>query len=158
MTEQGQPPLERCIDFSLWDSACFEWLQQDVAFLQSVLTSAAMMDDSNRLCKQHPGSKMWYHLHRTIADLNHMLGEEEYRLKDSTLNVVLNLSILASALGDYGGLRAHLSGLHSIVRLRGGLQFLLDRPMLHFRINQSVDPLLELSKADLVIASILVGH
>jgi hypothetical protein len=81
---------------------------------------------------------MWHHLNRTIAILNSRLSEEVTHLQDSTLNVVLTLSILACAMGDRAALRAHLSGLYRIVQLRGGISFLLERPMLHFRINQSV--------------------
>ncbi|KAF2441897.1 hypothetical protein P171DRAFT_418755 [Karstenula rhodostoma CBS 690.94] len=133
--EQGKPPLERCIDFTLWDNACFEWLQSDIAFLQSVLTSAAMVDDTNRLSKKQPGNKMWHHLNRTMNILNSRLSNEVTHVQDSTLNVVLTLSILACAMGDHAAVRAHLSGLYRIVQLRGGIAFLLERPMLHFRIN-----------------------
>jgi hypothetical protein len=79
---------------------------------------------------------MWFHLHRTITILNRKLSEEDDYLKDSTLNVVLTLCITACALGDRSSLRAHLMGLQQIVKLRGGLDFLRKRPMLHFRINQ----------------------
>lgn len=113
-----------------------------MAFLHSVLTSASMVDATYRLSKKESGNKMWHHLHRTITVLNRRLNEEDMHLKDSTLNVVLTLCILNCALGDRSGLRAHLAGLHRIVQLRGGLKFLRERPMLHFRINQSVKSIL----------------
>lgn len=95
-----------------------------------------MVDASNTLSKPKQGGKVWYHLHRTITILNRKLSEEGDCLKDSTLNVVLTLCLMACALGDRAGLRAHLMGLQQIVKLRGGLDFLRKRPMLHFRINQ----------------------
>ena len=100
ISQQGKHPLERSIDFTLWNPAFFEWLQQDKAFLQSVLASAAMADATNSLAKPVSENRTWHHLYRTVTLLNRGLSEKGAHLRDSTLNTVITLCTTSCAVGD----------------------------------------------------------
>jgi hypothetical protein len=51
-----------------------------------------------------------------------LLGEDdETKLSDSTISVVLKLAVAAHFIGDYKALKQHMEGLRKMVDLRGGL-------------------------------------
>ncbi|KAI9151408.1 hypothetical protein HJFPF1_08610 [Paramyrothecium foliicola] len=58
------------------------------------------------------------HLARTLNLLNKKLAKENAYLEDSTVQSIVFLAIAAGAIGDVDALKAHLSGLQRIFRLR----------------------------------------
>lgn len=53
---------------------------------------------------------------------------------DSTILVVVGLTMAASALGDYGTAAKHLAGLHRMIALRGGLSRLKGAKLLQSKV------------------------
>jgi len=111
-------------------------MAEDPAFLHSLLTTSALMAQSDSLVSAQPVGLMWFHLQRTISLLNSRLSNKSAHFMDSTLNVILTLAVLASIIGHREALRAHLSGLRKVVDLRGGFSFLHKHAFLYHRINK----------------------
>ncbi|KAF2681004.1 hypothetical protein K458DRAFT_392232 [Lentithecium fluviatile CBS 122367] len=134
--EQSMSPLKDCVSFSPIETKCFEWLFNDASFLHALLLVGSMMNDFNLYNIQQPGSKTYKYLRKTILLLNIKLGEQEAHSKDSTLYVVITLTMLAAWSSDWRAASAHIAGLYKIVELRGGLEYLAQRPKLHFKLDR----------------------
>jgi hypothetical protein len=60
-----------------------------------------------------------------------LLGEDdEAKLSDSTIGVVLKLATAAHFIGDYRASKQHMEGLRKMVDLRGGLDVFKDKHLL----------------------------
>lgn len=73
---------------------------------------------------------------KTVRFLRERLGDEDEDLKlsDSTVMVVLILACHAHRLGQYGTARNHMLGLRKIVDMRGGIAALKTRTKLLIEI------------------------
>lgn len=129
-------PLEHCVHFPVVETGCFDWLFRDAAFLHALLLTSSMMTDFANSMPQQPGRKTYFHLRKTIALLNDKIGEQDAHKKDSTLYVVVTLAMMAAVFGDWPAASAHIAGLRSIVKLRGGIRYLKSRPKLHFKLDR----------------------
>ncbi|KAF2183292.1 hypothetical protein K469DRAFT_635233 [Zopfia rhizophila CBS 207.26] len=137
VANQALPPLDRCVDFDCLESASFEWLFSDTAFLHSVLcASYAINDFMAPQWDGNPGRKTVFHLRETLSLLQVKMHNEYVYQDESVLQVVINLALLAAVFGDWGPAAAHFKGLRKIVQLRGGLEFLRARPKLHFKLDR----------------------
>jgi hypothetical protein len=72
------------------------------------------------------------HLHKGLQLLRQRLlgDDEELKLSDSTLAVVLKLASVAHFEGDYETSRQHMEGLRRMVDMRGGLDVFKGRTFL----------------------------
>ncbi|KAL3476265.1 hypothetical protein BJX99DRAFT_228184 [Aspergillus californicus] len=135
-------PIEFLIDFDSSQSEWFYWLFQDVAYLQC---SFFMMSATTDMLMRTPTSPNTYsQLRKSISLLNQRLCSTytSVALHDSTIAVVVMLTMFSCMLNDHAGARAHLSGLRQMVRLRGGLEA--------FKSNTKLS--LKLGRVDLVYA------
>lgn len=137
VANQALSPLDRCVDFDCIESASFEWLFSDTAFLHSVLcASYAINDFMVPEWDGKPGRKTVFHLRETLSLLQIKLRNEHVYQDEPVLYVVINLALLAAVFGDWEAAAAHFKGLHKIVQLRGDLEFLRTRPKLHFKLDR----------------------
>ncbi|KAJ4360935.1 uncharacterized protein N0V89_001504 [Didymosphaeria variabile] len=138
VANQALSPLDRAVDFDCLESASFEWLFEDTAFLHSILSASYAVSDL--LYPQwdgKPGRKTLIHLRKTLRLLQDKLsGNENVHQDESVLVVVINLALLSAVFGDWDAAAAHFKGLQKIVELRGNLQFLNSRPKLHFKLDR----------------------
>lgn len=141
VTNQSLSPLDRCVDFDCLEHESFEFVFNDTAFLHSVLcASYAISDFLAPNWDGHPGRKTLFHLRETLALLQVKMQDENAYQDESVLQVIINLGLLSAVFGDWDAAAAHFKGLHKIIQLRGDLQFLRDRPKLHFKLDRLVSP------------------
>jgi hypothetical protein len=79
-----------------------------------------------------------FHLRRTLYFLNEKLAQENAWLDDSTVYVIIMLTLMAVSFGDYAAAGAHMDGLRRIVELRGGVKYLESTPKLHYKLDRYV--------------------
>jgi hypothetical protein len=136
-TNQALSPLDRCVDFDCLESASFEWAFKDTAFLHSVLcTSYAVNDFMSPQWDGNPGRKTLFHMRETLSLLQAKIDTENAHLDEIVLLVVMNLAVLSAMYGDWRAAATHYKGLHKIVQLRGDLEYLRERPKLHFKLDR----------------------
>jgi hypothetical protein len=134
---QALSPLDRCVDFDCLESASFEWAFKDTAFLHSVLcTSYAIDDFMSPQWDGNPGRKTLFHMRETLSLLQKKMNNENAHLDETVLLVVMNLAVLSAMYGDWRAAAQHYKGLHKIVQLRGDLDYLHERPKLHFKLDR----------------------
>jgi hypothetical protein len=112
------------VDYGDSRTVSFGWLFQDEAYLNSVfLTTSAMTD---YLMKRPPAKTTYFYLRKTISLLNNQLSSAHGPIADSTVAVVLCLIRLAAGIRDFAAVDVHFTGLQRILRLRGGLEGVLN--------------------------------
>jgi len=130
-------PLDRFVDFDCLDPSSFESFLSDEAFLHSMMcASFAINDFQTTKWNGRPGPKTLFHLRNVLSLLREKLRDENVHQDDSVLQVVLNLALLAGAFGEWPAAGTHFKGLHKIIKLRGHLEFLRDKPKLHFKLDR----------------------
>ncbi|CAM1501323.1 Fc.00g104850.m01.CDS01 [Cosmosporella sp. VM-42] len=127
--------IERCIDFDIYRNNNPALLLFDDVFFHSILlTTYALHDFSMR----RPLAKTSrFYLGRTLALLNEQLSDDKAYMLDSTMYVMLCLTVMACIFGDYTATSAHISGLQRIVHLRGGFEYLRLQHKLHFKLESA---------------------
>lgn len=134
---EATSPLDHCVAFESIDSVTFDSLFADAAFVHSVLcASYAINDFLDPHWNGKPGRIPLFHLHKTLSLLQAKMRDGHCYEDESVLQVVINIGLLAAAYGEWGAAAEHLKGLHKIVQLRGGLEFLRTRPKLHFKLDR----------------------
>ncbi len=73
-----------------------------------------------------------------MALLNERLSLGDISLQGSTVYNVALLALSASLFDDHVATQAHLLGLHKMVQILGGLHYLHDNPVLHYKLSRSV--------------------
>lgn len=135
--DQALSPLDRCVDFGCIESSSFEWIFSDTIFLHSVLCASSAVNDFMGLhWDGKPGRKTVFHLRETLSLLQVKMRDECVYQDESVMFVIINLTLLAAVFGDWQATAVHFKGLHRIVELRGGLEFLKARPKLHFKLDR----------------------
>ncbi|KAL4916376.1 hypothetical protein BDW62DRAFT_105758 [Aspergillus aurantiobrunneus] len=135
-------PAELFIDFDIAQNEWVHWLFKDPAYLQCIFFMAFSTRDLVHNRSITP--KTYSHLRDTIIRLNRQLSDANtaVSLGNSTIAVVIMLAMFSCMIDDHAGAKAHISGLHQMVHLRGGLQSFTTSPKLY----------LKLGRADLVYA------
>ena len=108
----------------------------DDAFFHSILLATYALHDF--MMRRPLAKTSRFHLGQTLSLLNEKLSDDKAYLLDSTIYVMLCLTVMAGIFGDYAATSAHISGLQRIVHLRGGIDYLRVQPKLHFKLG-SVD-------------------
>ncbi|KAI0424454.1 hypothetical protein F5Y09DRAFT_324341 [Xylaria sp. FL1042] len=117
-------PMETCIFF---DRRAENWiapLALDPAFLHaSIFASLYLFDAILPQGSSRETHRIMYHYHKTVSILRKRLlfDDDEVRLSNNTVNVVLRLAGHAFSAGDLKSAMNHMQGIQRIVNLRGGL-------------------------------------
>ncbi|KAL2286471.1 hypothetical protein FJTKL_06839 [Diaporthe vaccinii] len=133
-------PLESCIDFSEAPRASWvETLCTDAAYLNATVFSVQVYYDllaGRDLEPVSPLTPTYTSYSKTVRFLRERLGDkdEQLKLSDNTVMVVLILACHAHRLGQYGIARNHMVGLRKIVDMRGGITALKTRAKLLIEI------------------------
>jgi hypothetical protein len=120
-------PLGGFIGWDKEDKTWFELLTVDATFLHITAFAAGAFIDTI-LCQQEQVTNPEATLHlKGVRMLREklLLQDEEAKLSDSTVSVVLTLANCAYSTGEYDTGRRHLEGLRKIVKLRACLVSLL---------------------------------
>ncbi|RFU32945.1 hypothetical protein B7463_g3368, partial [Scytalidium lignicola] len=126
-------PGGRRMDLEAADIEGMQWLFSDAPFLHSIrFSTSAMLDITHR---RPPSSTTWSYLRRATALLMARLNERDTCLTDSTVYIVSLLALTASLFGDHAATEIHLAGLHQMIHILGGRDFLHCHPMLHFKVS-----------------------
>ena len=120
-------PLESCIDSAEPPQALWvKTLCTDAAYLNATIFSVQVYFDllaGRDLEPVSPLTPTYTSFSKTVRLLRERLGDEDEQLKlsDNTVMVVLILACHAHRLGQYSVARNHMVGLRKIVDMRGGL-------------------------------------
>lgn len=115
------------------ESSFFEPVLNDTACLHFTLfTTKVYMDSLDG--KKEISKIALVHLVNALAILQQRLAgnDKEQSISDSTILVVIGLTMTATALGDLEAAQNHLRGLYKMVMLRGGISA--------FKENRSLQP------------------
>jgi hypothetical protein len=117
-------PLGAFIGFDMKDMAWFEYLTLDAAYLHvTVFGAEAFIDKLLGQSNHTPNPEATQHFVKGVQLLRERLfvGDEEAKVSNSTLSVVLILAMSAHNTGEYETGKQHMEGLCKMVNLRGGL-------------------------------------
>ncbi|KAH8678172.1 hypothetical protein BX600DRAFT_146448 [Xylariales sp. PMI_506] len=127
-------PIELCVDFDLGKSHWFKWLFTDAAYLNCALFTTSAMHD---MLSRKPTSKATLlHMKDTISYLNRSLFDTAHSIQDSTIAVVISLSLISGVIGDIPTAKTHVAGLQRMIRIRGGLNAFQHNPKLLIKLGR----------------------
>lgn len=123
-------PLESCFDFTVRNTALFDPLTSDPAYLHAVIfgTQAYIDLASGRRKRSDVAQSPSEHRLKTIQLLRERISAENEpsSISDPTILIVLTLTQVAHLTGDYVIACHHMQGLAKIVKLRGGIDAFRD--------------------------------
>ncbi|KAI1346760.1 hypothetical protein F5Y01DRAFT_297087 [Xylaria sp. FL0043] len=117
-------PMEACIFFDRRGENWIAPLALDPAFLHaSIFTSLYLFDAILPQGLARESHRIMYHYHKTVSILRKRLlfDDDEVKLSNNTVNVVLSLAGQAFRSGDLKSAMNHMQGIQRMVNLRGGL-------------------------------------
>ncbi|KUJ07498.1 uncharacterized protein LY89DRAFT_725657 [Mollisia scopiformis] len=123
-------PLAAYTAFEGRDKTWFDLLSLDAAYLHITAFAAENLIGQLTGRGNHEITpEATLHLIKGVQHLRErlLLGDEEAKISEGTVSVVLTLAIIAHSNGDYHGAKKHMEGLRKIVDLRGGLGSLRGR-------------------------------
>ncbi|KJY00154.1 hypothetical protein TI39_contig340g00021 [Zymoseptoria brevis] len=130
-------PLDRCLDLNCIESESLKYLFADSAFSRSMLcTEYALRDRRTSRGDNTPSCETAFHLSKAVSQLQERIPRPNSHEDESMMYVVINLALVAMTFEDWCAAAAHLKGLQSITRMRGGMKFLEARPSLHFKLDR----------------------
>ncbi|KAL4924095.1 uncharacterized protein BDV17DRAFT_301291 [Aspergillus undulatus] len=129
-------PIELFLDYDVTTCDWANWLFTDTVYLQCSLFMASTMHDLT--LNKSISTKTYSNLRETIIALNKRLStsDQEVALSDSTLAVVITLTMFCCMISDHGGARAHAKGLKMMVKLRGGMQGVMRNRKLYLKLGR----------------------
>ncbi|KAF2799741.1 hypothetical protein K505DRAFT_413483 [Melanomma pulvis-pyrius CBS 109.77] len=127
-------PIEVCVNVDPLQPNYFAWPFYDVTFFHAAMLTTSATNDF--MLKRPMTKTTYFHLRRTLHFLNQKLCEEDAFLVDSTVYVIVMLTLMAATFGDSNAAGAHMSGLQRIVKLRGGMEYLRCTPKLHYKLDR----------------------
>lgn len=137
--DPASTPLNCCIDFKSKHDVTLRWLFGEAIFLHAILGASYAIDDILRpAANGQPRAKTTFYQRKTLALLRQKMDKENVYQDDDVLNVILQLAYFSAIFGDWNATAAHLGGMHKIILLRGGQDFLQTRSKLHFKLDRSV--------------------
>jgi Fungal specific transcription factor domain len=117
-------PLGAYIGFDRKDNTWFDLLVLDATYLHiTAFAACAFLDKVIRQQENMASPETILHFLKGVRLLRERLlfSDEEAKVSDATVSVVLILANCAYSTGELETARRHLEGLHKIVRLRGGV-------------------------------------
>lgn len=116
-------PLLVVIDFGQRDPSYFDLLKFDATYYHLTLFAAeAFIDTVLGRQNLQLNNKATRHFVIGVQLLREklLLGDEDIKISDSTIRVILLLATGAHHKGDYVTAKKHMDGLRKIIDLRGG--------------------------------------
>ncbi|KAK4228103.1 hypothetical protein QBC38DRAFT_476161 [Podospora fimiseda] len=117
-----QPPMDQWLDY----------LAHDRAYLACVLFAAQAFLDWAR--DRKIGKLSLQHLNSAMHNLRQTLAESSQTPTDSTLAVVVTLSMMSDVMQDYDAAKKHVEGLYQLIQMRGGIRTLQYNPQLQVKV------------------------
>ncbi|KAJ9273845.1 hypothetical protein DTO212C5_124 [Paecilomyces variotii] len=124
-------PVECCVDLRNEEQNWFRDLSHDPAYAHTILSTARAYFDF--VGSQTFGPRAIMHMNKTMFRLRNKLAETDLVITDSTIFTVLALVLISEALDDHEAAQKHLHGLHELVKLRGGIKGLAQKPLLQIK-------------------------
>ncbi|KAK3940202.1 hypothetical protein QBC46DRAFT_288823, partial [Diplogelasinospora grovesii] len=118
-------PMETCIFFERRAENWIAPLAVDPAFLHAkIFTSLYYFDVILSRTSSGPTQRILHHHHKALSLLRERLlsGDDDARLSNNTVSIVLGLAGQAFWTGDVRSAINHMEGIRRIVHLRGGLR------------------------------------
>lgn len=116
----GLSPFEACVQVHNTDEKLSAYLMEDPAlFHMALLQVHSYLDVQQGVGTLSPVARL--HLSKLLRLVQQRLESLEAALSDSTILIVSALSMAAHDVGDEVAARKHVTGLHKIVGLRGGV-------------------------------------
>lgn len=117
-------PLGAFIGFDMKDTAWFDYLTLDAAYLHiTVFGAEAFMDKLLGQTNHTPNPEATINFVKAVQLLREKLlvGDEVAKVSNSTISVVVILAMSAHNMGEYEAGRQHMEVLRKMINLRGGL-------------------------------------
>ncbi|KAL2841722.1 hypothetical protein BJY01DRAFT_217129 [Aspergillus pseudoustus] len=113
--------VTRFVDYDISQAQCGQWVTSDPAFLQCCVFMSFAITDVTQQRSVSPATL--YHLQKTIEILKLSLSnpDRSVALRDTTIGVVITLTLVSCMINDRVSARAHLNGLRQMIKLRGEL-------------------------------------
>ncbi|GKZ31043.1 hypothetical protein AbraIFM66950_011009 [Aspergillus brasiliensis] len=111
-------PLAVCIVFN---KSSRNWIMDMLSLDAAYLNAMVITTQSYFGIYKGSDAAQSPHLGKAIRLLRNRLGEEQVRVSNATIMVVIILILHAHIVGDYAAILHHTHGLRKMVRLRGGL-------------------------------------
>ncbi len=124
------------MDVSHFDTTLFEDLGRDPAYVHALMFMVHGYFDI--VGHQNYGRQAIIHMTNAVALLQKTLANDRPTVSDSTIFVVLALGMVAEALGDLDTTAKHRNGLYQLIRLRGGITTLRDKPSIQLKACRCV--------------------
>ncbi|KAI1270048.1 hypothetical protein F5Y18DRAFT_366926 [Xylariaceae sp. FL1019] len=118
-------PIESCLAFKRRPEHWTTPLKVDPAFLHAKISTSLWYYETifpRKPFPNMPGTGTWFHYFKALSLLRQRLlvDNDDLRLSDYTLNVVLSLTGQALASGDVKSASNHMEGMARMADLRGG--------------------------------------
>ncbi|KAK4166281.1 hypothetical protein QBC43DRAFT_233681 [Cladorrhinum sp. PSN259] len=110
----------------------FEYIAYDRAYLNCVLFATQAFIDWAR--DQKISRSSFEHLNLAMTNLRQSLATASQAPSDSTMAVVVTLTLMSDVLQDHDAGRKHIEGLYHLVQMRGGIRTLQDNPQLQIKV------------------------
>lgn len=117
-----QPPKDPWLDYLAYDSA----------YLQCVLFASQAFLDWGR--ERRIGELSFHHLNAAMQSLRQTLAKDDLTASDSTIAVVVTLSMMAGVLHDCSAASKHLEALFHLLQMRGGIRAVQHNPQLQIKV------------------------
>ncbi|KAF1998496.1 hypothetical protein P154DRAFT_621637 [Amniculicola lignicola CBS 123094] len=128
-------PIENCVDFDVFETTSNNPHLNDPLFSHAMTFIRSAIQDL-ALVNQRPSHITYNHLSQTLALLNKDLSTEAAYQKETTLHIVIMLTLLSVVFRDWNAAGAHMNGLMRIIDLRGGASYLNTRPKMRYQIDR----------------------
>jgi hypothetical protein len=127
-------PVRNHVAFHDLGDHLVQWLIQDAGFRQSMSLTVSAYKDF--MLKRTTSAETSMHYRATLNLLNARLSEGPSAfLVDSTLYMINTLATLAIWQAQHAEIATHLNAVKNLIRLRGGKEYLLDRPSLKYYLE-----------------------
>jgi hypothetical protein len=123
--------------FDLKSSVWIQYLTVDALYCHAVLWMTQAYFDC--LSDSGPSYNQIQHAHRTLVLLQQRLDDSQLSTSDTTICVVVSLTMMTAFMGDHDAARRHMIGLYKMVELRGGIMAFTDHGLLQVKICRCVE-------------------
>jgi len=137
-------PVELSLVFSRSKSSWLRPILSDAACLHfTVFVTKTYLDFVHKQNEQNNKTAQ-AHFVKALSILQQRLAnsDNEISTSDSTILIVVGLTMVATFRGDYKTALKHLRGLQNMVMLRGGFAALEENKQLQTKIFRQVEPIL----------------
>ncbi|KAH8807292.1 hypothetical protein F5884DRAFT_788896 [Xylogone sp. PMI_703] len=117
-------PLETCIIFERKQQVLIESMESDAAYLHAMAFGTQSFFNWALGRKSLASTQAaFFHFIKALQLLRErlQLDDEEAKISNSTINVILTLAMYAHVIGEHEAAKNHMIGLRKIINIRGGI-------------------------------------